>query len=172
MQAVGCLLIAERSGTSFERLGMRLAAEDVHIVRVMRSGNLLADAQRGLYAVTRAGKRACVAAEGEMWAAALALGIQLNVDRIVLLFPQECRGIRDRRLEWLKGYVRRNLFFCVSDVLIIEEAGQSACVDKLCRRLINADVWRLHAEEGEAGASDLAAARFLLSENLAQIAKK
>lgn len=168
MKETGCLLIGACDSAILDMLSRGLRERGAAVIRIAGSGSLLADAQKGLYAASQAGRRVCVAAEGEMWAPALALGIQLHVDRIALLFPRETAK-RGRSAERLNGYVRRNLFFCVSDVLVLEDAQMQRSMETLMKRMINAGVWRMQSEKSNAAA--MAAARFLLDEDLSQMAE-
>lgn len=143
---VGCLLIGETKRMA--ALKERLHDRGVSTLSAAWTGSLLAAAQEGLLAVRRPGG-ACVAAEGELWAAALALAVQLHVDRIALIAPTDrlknSKDALEKQIERLKGYARRNLFFCVSDVLVLEGAGDPRSarrIDLLCRRLCNARVQR------------------------------
>lgn len=165
---MGCLLIGETA--RMRTLKNRLDALGVSTLSLGQDGQRLSVAQEGLRAVRGPGG-ACVAAEGELWAAALALAVQLSVERIVLIAPTDTfAGRRDeqrRQMERLKGYARRNLFFCVSEVLVLEGAGDVRSerrIDQVCRRMCNARVHRA-ALSGEArqeeGAALDAAARFL-----------
>lgn len=150
--SIGCLLIGETAHGRMRALRDRLDARGIATVGVARQGNLLNGAQEGLRAARRPGG-ACVAAEGELWAAALALAAQLSVERIVLILPTDRRDPRDdweRQIERLKGYARRNLFFCVSDVLVLERPGDGRSdrrMDLVCRRLCNARVRRMPLPE-------------------------
>lgn len=166
-RAMGCLLIGETA--RMRTLKCRLDALGVSTLSLGQGGPLLSVAQEGLYAV-RGPDGACVAAEGELWAAALALAVQLSVERIVLIAPTDTleRG-RDewaKQMERLKGYAKRNLFFCVSEVLVLEGAGDVRSerrIDQVCRRMCNARVHRaaLSCEARHEGAALDAAARFL-----------
>ena len=159
---VGCLLIGETAKGRMRALRDRLDACGIATVGVTGQGDLLGGAQEGLRAARRSGG-ACVAAEGEMWAAALALAAQLSVERIVLILPTDRRNPKNEReeqIERLKGFARRNLFFCVSDVLVLELRGDGRSdrrIDQVCRRLCNARVRRMPMADGALEA----AARFL-----------
>ena len=170
--ALGCLLIGERSGGRLEPLEALLRARGTRTVCIGGEG-LLDAAQEGLRQARGTGG-VCIAAEGEMWAAALALAAQLPVERIVLIAPEDrdraisVRDERSRRLQRLKAYAKRNLFFCISSILLLEipvETRSDRRVDELCRRLCNASVQRTslaHAASGYA----CAAARFLYGEKM------
>lgn len=141
---VGCLLIGETM--RMRALRERLNESGVETFFAQQGADLLSSVQEGLYKARRPGG-VCIAAEGEMWAAALALAAQLSVERVALIEPTDrCRSPRndwERQIIRLKSFVRRNLFFCVSDVLLLEGDGETARrLDALCRRMCNARVWR------------------------------
>lgn len=141
---MGCLLIGDTAHGRMRALRDRLDARGVATVDLSRNGDLLCSAQEGLRAA-RQSDGACVAAEGELWAAALALAAQLSVDRVALILPTDHRNPKDeweRQIERLKGFARRNLFFCVSDVLVLEQQSDRR-IDQVCRRLCNARVQRM-----------------------------
>jgi len=153
MLSVGCLLI----GTNAER-NMRLRQElsDRGILTVCGEwrSDLLKDMQKELYGVRKQAARICVAAEGEMWTAALALAVQLCVDRVVLIHPSAGNGVQDscmrRQLNRLNGYVKRNLFFCVSDLLVVDpEMEMRRDMDAVLGRMVNARIWRMRAASGD-----------------------
>lgn len=146
-EPVGCLLIGETK--RMRALRERLTARGVDTASPSPSGDLLTSVQEGLYAARRRGG-ACVAAEGELWAAALALAAQLSVERVVLIAPTDRAGSPkddyQKQIERLKGFACRNLFFCVSEVLVLEDAPDERSakrIDSVCRRLCNARVHRL-----------------------------
>ena len=140
-ERIGCLLIGEVRETRLEALAETLGAKNVLTGVVTGGEDLLLRAQEGLCRVRPGSDAVCVVAEGAMWPVALALSVQLGVDRIVLIEPalqlKYSEENMERQIERLKAYVRRNLFFCVSEVLI---AG-SGETDARCRRKIEA-VWR------------------------------
>lgn len=143
-EPVGCLLIGETM--RMHALCERLNENGVETFFAQRGGDLLSSVQEGLYRARRPGG-VCIAAEGEMWAAALALAAQLSVERVALIEPTDRfrspSNDQERQLVRLKSFVRRNLFFCVSDVLMLEGDGEPAGrLDALCRRMCNARVWR------------------------------
>lgn len=149
-EPVGCLLIGETDRGRMRALRERLNARGIVTVGTPRREDLLAAAQEGLYAARGLGG-ACIAAEGELWAAALALAVQLSVERIALIAPtdhfQQPKSDWEKQIERLKSYARRNLFFCVSDVLVLEgeASGRSAKrIDLMCRRMCNARVRRVN----------------------------
>lgn len=143
--SVGCLLIGDASHEGLKALGAQLAERSVATAFSGGRGDVLSAAQEGLYAVRGPGG-VCVAAEGEFWAAALALAAQLCVERVVLIAPTDRRNSKEdweRQIQRLKGFARRNLFFCVSDVLVLEKSIESRQVNQICRRLTNAKVLRV-----------------------------
>lgn len=150
---VGCLLIGEMTKGRLWALRDRLDARGIETVGLSQQDDLLCGAQEGLRAARRSGG-ACIAAEGELWAAALALAAQLSVERIVLILPTDRRNPKNKweeQIERLKGFARRNLFFCVSDVLVLELRGDERSdrrIDQICRRLCNAKVRRMPMTEG------------------------
>lgn len=143
-ESVGCLVIGEggeRMGALRERLGASGVA--TACCATPCAGDLLESAQMALYEV-RSPLGACVAAEGAYWAVALALAVQLNVERVALIFPDDiCPEPMRRPLDRLAGFARRNLFFCVSDVLVLEGEGGGQAFDRVCRRMCNARVRRV-----------------------------
>ena len=168
--ALGCLLIGDGIAGWLEPLETLLRARGTRTVRIGGEG-LLDAAQEGLRQARGTGG-VCIAAEGEMWAAALALAAQLPVERIVLIAPEDraisMRDERSRRLQRLKSYTRRNLFFCISSILLLEtdaETQPDRRVDELCRRLCNASVQRASLAYSASGYA-CAAARFLCGEKI------
>lgn len=165
-EPIGCLLIGET--VRMNALGERLNANGVETFFAQHSRDLLSSVQEGLYRARRPGG-VCIAAEGEMWAAALALAAQLSVERVVLIEPTDRfrmpRNDRERQIVRLKSFVRRNLFFCVSDILMLEKDVEQ--MNALCRRMYNARVWRAKlSDERWTNCEHLhidAAARFLTS---------
>ena len=167
-QNVGCLLIGDGKGDCLAPLEALLRAKGV---AAMRTGGTLAEAQDGLVRVRRQ-DGVCIAAEGEMWAVALSLAAQLQVERIALIAPEDrCRRAadeRERQLQRLKAYARRNLFFCISGILLLERSGEGNAdrrINELCRRLCNANVRRMSCPDPRAYGME-PAARFLLSGSL------
>ena len=150
-ESVGCLLIGETK--RMRMLEEELAERGIETVRAAFGGDLLASVQEGLWKARGSGG-VCIAAEGEYWPVALAPAVQLCVDRIVLLAPKDLRRKAEdecgKQIERLRSFVRRNLFFCVSDVLVMERPGDvqmEKCVDRLCRGLCNARIQRLKVSE-------------------------
>ena len=146
-EAVGCLLLGETK--RMRALCDMLCARGVATVMAATDGNLLTAAQEGLYAARRKGGT-CIAAEGEWWAAALALAAQMCVERILLIAPTDlakpANDEREKQIVRLKGFARRNLFFCVSEVLVLEDeisAQSDRRIDSLCRRMCNSSVRRI-----------------------------
>lgn len=147
MLPVGCLYI----GTDVERnahIRQRLSDYGVWTVCGEWQSDLLKDMQRGLYCVRKQAARVCIAAESEMCTAALALAVQFCVDRVALIHPFERMDIPDpyqrRQLNRLYGYAKRNLFFCVSDLLIVDSGGDATHgADALLGRMVNARIWRM-----------------------------
>jgi len=145
-EGVGCLLIGETM--RMRALGELLAAQGVETFAPPPGADLQSSVQEGLRAARRRGGT-CVAAEGEMWAAALSLAAQLCVDRVALVAPTDrIRYPKDefeKQIGRLKGYARRNLFFCVSEVLVLDteatrgDRRMNAVIGRLC----NARVHRL-----------------------------
>ena len=89
---------------------------------------------------------------------ALALAAQLRVDRLVLFRPEF--GARRSPAE---TFARRNLCFCVSEILIFDGADAASLkeTDALCRGLCSAQIWRVPGGNDDAQT----AARFLLAED-------
>ena len=150
-EAVGCLLIGNADSGKLSKLKEQLGAHGVDTVEAVRGSNQFEAAQEGLYAARRRGGT-CVAAEGEGWMSAIALAVQLNVDRIVLITPANASDDAfARQMMQLRSFVRRNLFFCVADVLVLEDASDQEMrkeLDGFCRRLCNARIWRLPVAGG------------------------
>lgn len=166
-ETVGCLLMGETSSERLGRLRERLSVRGVDTVETIGRGDRLCAAQEGLYAARRRGGT-CVAAEGEWWTVALALAVQLNVDRVALILPAWCAGEEAARQQiQMRSFVQRNLFFCVSDVLVLESAMDRRMareLDGVCRKMYNARVWRMTTAEQEwrrGGIPLETAARFL-----------
>ena len=86
------------------------------------------------------------------------LAAQLRVDRLVLFRPEF--GARRSPAE---AFVRRNLCFCVSEILIFDGADAASLkeTDALCHGLCSAQIWRVPGENDDAQT----AARFLLAED-------
>ena len=150
---VGCLML---DGGEFARaLLRRLADGGAQVERA--DGGTLDAARDGLFRISERA-RVCVAAAGRSWATALALAAQLRVDRLVLLRPEF--GARRSSAE---AFVRRNLCFCVSEILIFDGADAASMreTDALCRGLCSAQIW--HVPGGKDDAQT--AARFLLAED-------
>lgn len=147
---VGCLMLAD--GGFARALSGRLNERGARVVRA--DGETLDAARDGLFRISGCG-RICAAAEGTDWARALALAAQLRVDRIVLLRPEP-----SERRSPAEAFARRNLCFCVSDILIFDGADGSSLreMDALCRGLCSARIWRLPGGDAET------AARFLLAD--------
>ena len=143
-ERMGCLLIGEAAGGRLGALRERLRAAGVATQRVAPGGaDFLEAAQAALYE-TRGARGACVAAEGACWPVALALAAQLSVDRVALFEP-EAEGAPESRgaLGRIEAYARRNLFFCVADVLVLEGAGGARSLERVWRGLCNARVERV-----------------------------
>lgn len=148
---IGCLILGQTA--RMNALKSRLSEYGVVAVQGRSGGNLFISAQEGLYAARRPGG-VCVAAEGELWAAALSLAVQLCVDRVALIaptdYPNKSTDEQEKQIARLKGFARRNLFFCVSEVLVLESGGDARSqkrMDSVLRRLCNARVYRLSAQE-------------------------
>jgi hypothetical protein len=148
--SVGCLLLGD--SMNMRALGEALREQGVDTAEPSGCGDLFISVQEGLRAARRCGG-VCIAAEGEWWTAALALAAQLCVDRIVLIAPTEYRmppdtGF-DRQFKSLRCYVRRNLFFCVSEVLVLEteEACAERQMNSVLNSLRNARVYRLKTDD-------------------------
>jgi len=162
MLPVGCLLIGE-TASWMQRMQDELTRRGVYVLC-----SPWADVQKGFYAVQNKAVRACVAAEGGMWIAALALAVQLNVDRVVLMGPSGGSGRlqsdRQRQANRMKAYVRRNLFFCVSDLLVID--GDESVMWNTFGRAVNARMW--FYPEGMGKESFRTAAEFLCCDDYAR----
>ena len=150
---VGCLML---DGGEFARaLSRRLAESGVQVERA--DGGTLDAARDGLFRISGRA-RVCAAAVGRSWATALALAVQLRVDRLALFRPEF--GARRSPAE---AFARRNLFFCVSEILIFDGADVASMreTDALCRGLCSAQIWRVPGGNDDAQT----AARFLLAED-------
>lgn len=165
MLSVGCLLIESDIGR-LEQFGKKLSARGIHALHGVWKDELLPDMQRSFYDVQKRAQRSCIAADGQMWAAALALAAQLSVDRVVLIRSPKNEEISDRckrrQLERLRAYARRNLFFCVCDVLVIGTGEESGVPDAILGGLVNARVWHLEQKSYDA------AIRFLQCDDFAR----
>lgn len=162
-EAVGCLLMGEISGNHMDELRRRLDEHGVETVGATGRTNRWLAAQEGLFAARRRGGT-CIAAEGEWWPEALALAAQLNVDRIALIFPEQADAARHNSP---LGFLRRNLFFCVADVLVLEsncDAQMLRELNGLFRRMCNARIWRMEAGTTRMRSLETAA-RFLASKD-------
>lgn len=147
---VGCLMLAD--GGFARALSKRLNERGARVERA--DGETLDAARDGLFRISGCG-RVCAAAEGTDWARALALAAQLRVDRIVLHQPE----LSERRSP-AEAFARRNLCFCVSDILIFDGTDGSSLreTDALWRGLCSARIWRSPGGDAET------AARFLLAD--------
>lgn len=145
-ESVGCLLLGET--WRMHELKERLNACSVETAKPALDGDLLCAAQEGLRSVRRNDGLCCVAAEGELWTAALALAAQLCVDRVALITPtnrmKRPKNNFERQIERLKGYACRNLSFCVSEVLVLEEADvqDARRMDAVLKRMCNSRIYR------------------------------
>ena len=151
---VGCLML---DGGEFARaLLRRLADGGAQVERA--DGGTLDEARDGLFRISGRA-RVCAAAAGKSWATALALAAQLRVDRLVLFRPEF--GARRSSAE---AFARRNLCFCVSEILIFDDTDASSMreTDALCRGLCSAQIWRAPGGNDDAQT----AARFLLAEDV------
>lgn len=140
---VGCLLIGNTDSERLSILRKQLGVRGVDTVEAPNGENRLESAQEGLYAARRHGGT-CVAAEGAGWMPAIALAVQLNVDRIALIAP--AYAANDAFERQMRNFVRRNLFFCVAEILVLEDVSNSEMrreLDGFCRRMCNARIWRL-----------------------------
>lgn len=150
---VGCLML---DGGEFSRtLSRRLADGGAQVERA--DGETLDAARDGLFRISRRA-RVCAAGVGKSWATALALAAQLRVDRLALFRPEF--GARRSPAE---AFARRNLCFCVSEILIFDGADAASMreTDALCRGLCSAQIWRAPGGKDDAQM----AARFLLAED-------
>ncbi|MBQ9951439.1 MAG: hypothetical protein IJO98_04780 [Clostridia bacterium] len=147
MNAVGCLLIGDT--LRMNALRLRLNSGGAATAVPAPGENLYRSVQEGFLAARRPGG-ACIAAEGEMWAAALSLAAQLSVDRVALFAPTDSRkrtgDKAERQIEWMKAYARRNLSFCVCQVLILEDRP-SARLERVWKMLLNARVHRCSLDD-------------------------
>lgn len=158
-ESVGCLLMGEFSGGRMDELRRQLDESGVKTVDASKRTDRWLAAQEGLFAARRHGGT-CIAAGGGWWPEALALAAQLNVDRVALIFPERSEAARYNPP---LGFLRRNLFFCVADVLVLENAQDVQMtreLNSLFRRMCNARVWRMEAEKTKVRPLETAA-RFL-----------
>jgi len=144
-ESIGCLLIGETK--RMRALRTKLYRHGIDTVSMLRGGDMLGAALDGLQMVRRRGNAAIVA-EGELWAIALALAAQLCVEKIVLIAPTDSvkrpENEKEKQIDGLKRFACRNLFFCVSDVLVLEEGEDSdKRIDQLCRGMCNSQIYRL-----------------------------
>lgn len=138
--ALGCLLIGSAESDFLNRIERRLTERGASVSHLTERSETLDAARSALYGVSHCG-RVCIVAEKDGWVEALALSVQLNVDRVVIRRPTELE--QDRLRMW--SFVRRNLFFCVSSILALEEQSVVDW-DVCCRGLCNARLWRIADE--------------------------
>lgn len=137
----GCLLMAENEN-SLPSLRRALARQDIFVRCLLSSENMLDCARQCLNELAGKSESVCIVSLGRWWVVALALSAQLRVDRLALLeIDATCIGethVDDRQYCRLRGFVRRNLFFCVSDVLVL---GRNPSMEKeVFSRMVNARV--------------------------------
>ena len=149
----GCLMLG--GGEFVRALSRRLADGGAQVERA--DGGTLDAARDGLFRISGCA-RVCAAAAGKSWVTALALAAQLRVDRLVLFRPEF-----SARRSPAEAFVRRNLCFCVSEILIFDgvDAASLKETDALCRGLCSAQIWRVPGGNDDAQT----AARFLLAED-------
>lgn len=149
-EQMGCLLIGEEE-TRMGKMARALEEKNAATCIVTDGKDLLLRAQEGLCRVRPGSQSVCIAAEGAMWPVALALSIQLGVDKIALIDPRLSANHSEdglnRQRERLIAYARRNLFFCVSEVLIVGEGEADARarrkMEKVWRKMNNARLYRM-----------------------------
>ena len=132
----GCLLmVGENEGRV---LAARLRAGGIGVVRVETNTGIQEAALDGLRCA-RGKERTMIAASGEKVWAALALAARMNIDRLALINPCPAECAETRKMQF---FAMRNLFFCVSDVIVIER-GDGRAFDRTVKRLSNSRVWRM-----------------------------
>lgn len=149
-ERMGCLLIGEEE-TRIGKMACALEENNAATCVVTDGKDLLLRAQEGLCSVRPGSQSVCIAAEGAMWPVALALSIQLGVDKIALIDPclstNNAEESLNRQRERLRAYVRRNLFFCVSKVLIVGDGEKNARarrkMENVWRKMNNAQIYRV-----------------------------
>lgn len=133
-QGVGCLLIDDFTPGEdrLSGLSLCLARKGVAAVRFCPDGGDLLDGLReAYYAARRDSLAGAIVGAGSGCWAALALAEQLPTARLVLADPMpwgEARRVPTalrRPLRRLAGFARRNLAFCVADVLVIEGVAEA-----------------------------------------------
>ena len=121
------LMVGENEGRV---LAARLRAGGIGVVRVETNTGIQEAALDGLRCA-RGKERTMIAASGEKVWAALALAARMNVDRLALINPCPAECAETRKMQF---FAMRNLFFCVSDVLVIER-GDGRAFDRTVKRL-------------------------------------
>ena len=149
---IGCLVIDDLIGIPL-LCGLSIYLEKCGAVvrnfNCRESDTIHARLQEAFQQVRKAGELACVLAAGTGCYAALALAEQLPVDRLVLLDDDRLGNWRKnrnrmvdnvklrRQVRRLSGYVRRNLPFCVSDVLLVAGNGGEGRLARIRDELCN-----------------------------------
>ena len=144
---IGCLLIDMFTPGEFALSGL-CAFLGEHGVCAERftpaeGGRLHMELQRAYQRVRVDGGISAVAAAGRGIDAALALAVQLPVDRLILIdLPHQRASIGPfaRELRRISAYARRNRAFCVSDVLAIQVNGGDFDFGVLCRDMPNSRI--------------------------------
>lgn len=131
---IGCLMIDDlmSGGGRLAGLSACLQTLGLNVCEFSRNegANLHAQVQTSYHKVRNASDIACVLAAGTGCAAALALSEQLPVDRMVLIDDGRTPHTGGASAAWrrqvnrLAGFARRNLTFCVSDVLLLNLDGK------------------------------------------------
>ena len=142
---LGCLLIDEPKPGEDALSGLCSCLRGAGVnAAVFAGGARLADALREAYCAAKAGcERGAVVGRGGGGWAALALSEQLPVDRLVLVDLQPANRIA-RACRRVAAFARRNLAFCVSDVLIVA-TRPGDWPERLAEGLPNSRVTRLDA---------------------------
>ena len=149
---IGCLLIDCFTPGEFALSGLCafLGERGVRAERFVPGvgGKLHIGLQRAYQRVRVDGGTSGVIATGSGIDAALALAVQLPVDRLVLLdapVKAAYTGPLVRELRRISAYARKNRVFCVSDVLALQAdaEGFRFDFDALCRDMPNCRMTRL-----------------------------
>ncbi|MDY3025291.1 MAG: hypothetical protein SOR74_00110 [Candidatus Faecivicinus sp.] len=145
MERTGCLVIHGGECAYLRATAARLRTCGVAIVETDLKSDSENAALDGLRRARRADGTAILASGEAIWFA-LALAARMNVDKLALIEPRSARDANARAME---SFARRNLFFCVSDALIVESRPGGAS-ERIYRKMLNSRVWRLNSDGEEA----------------------
>lgn len=135
----GCLMLNGECDRRMQALEARLRENGIGTVNAAAHGSIQDSALDGLRRA-RGREQTMITASGETVWVALALAARMNVDRLVLIDPRPAERAEMREIQF---FAARNLFFCVSDVLVIGSDNARA-FDKTVKKLLNSRVWRMN----------------------------